>query len=430
MLIDDLTLIKPLGKGAFGEVYLTSKQGTKERYATKKIDKKFAANPRAKKYLDNEIAILKDVDHPNIVKLYDVKETSQHYYLITEYCNGKGLSDCLEDYEEKYNKAFSEEIVQYLMKQIVSAIRYLHKKTILHRDIKLDNILVNFENEEDLKKKNMLKAKVKLIDFGFARYLKKEELAYSTLGSPINMDPGILRKLNKVEHSKEYGYDEKADIWSLGTIFYEMLIGRNLFDAESMKDLLNKVNKGDYFIPTTLSREAVSFLNGMLQYDLKKRLTAEQLYRHKFINKPYNQLTRIDINSIKKKMKGSQMRINSKINQSIWDIFGDGMCSVILEDYDQENMIDEEKINKNENEKNEFSPKNINSHDYLTNHTIRREPSTQIKISQKALEQEFMKAFEMANDDFIFIEPKLIPIIPGDDPAVINKASDFTDDNI
>ena len=277
MISDDLTLIKPLGKGAFGEVYLTSKVGTNEKYATKKIDKKFAANPRAKKYLDNEIAILKEIDHPNIVKLYEVKETSKFYYLVTEYCNGKGLSDCLEEYQEKYNKPFSEEIVQYLMKQIVSAIRYLHKNTILHRDIKLDNILVHFENEQDLKKKDMLKAKVKLIDFGFARHLKKEELAYSVLGSPINMDPGILRKLNKVEHSNKYGYDEKADIWSLGTIFYEMLVGTNVFDAENMKDLLNKVNKGDYKLPTTLSREAVSFLNGMLQYDLKKKINSRTI---------------------------------------------------------------------------------------------------------------------------------------------------------
>ena len=282
MLVDDLTLIKTIGKGAFGEVYLTSKQGSKEKYATKKIDKKYAANPRAKKYLDNEIQILKEVDHPNIVKLFKVHETTQFYYLVTEFCNGGSLSDCLEEYKKKYKKPFPEETVQYLMRQIVSAIYYLHKKNILHRDIKLDNILVNFDSEKDKSSKNMLKSNVKIIDFGFARHLAPSQLAYSTLGSPINMDPGILRKLNKMANSRDYGYDQKADIWSLGTICYEMLIGKCTFDAESMKELVSKVESGNYFLPTYLSKEAVSFLNGMLQYDLKKRLSAEQLYNHKF----------------------------------------------------------------------------------------------------------------------------------------------------
>ena len=148
MLVEDLTLLKCLGKGAFGEVYLTSKQGTKQKFATKKIDKKFTQNPRAKKYLDNEINILKEINHPNIIKLYEVKETTQFSYLLMELCNGGGLSDCLEYYQKKYKKPFTEEIVQYLMKQIVSGINYLHEKNILHRDIKLDNILVNFDSDE------------------------------------------------------------------------------------------------------------------------------------------------------------------------------------------------------------------------------------------------------------------------------------------
>ena len=428
MLIDDLTLQKTLGKGAFGEVYLTTKVGTKEKFATKKIDKKFAANPRAKKYIDNEIDILKHIDHKNIVKLIDVKETSQHYYLVTEYCNGKSLANCLELYQDKYNKPFTEEIVQYLMKQIVSAIRYLHKNTILHRDLKLDNILVNFEDEKDRKSLNMLKSQVKLIDFGFARYLPKENLAYSTLGSPVNMDPGILKKLNKVEHSNEYGYDEKADIWSLGTLCYEMLVGRNVFDAESMKDLLNKVNKGDYLLPTNISKEAVSFINGMLQYDSKKRLSAEKLYRHKFLNKRYDQLNKIDLSQIKGKVRGGKMRINTKLNQSIWDVFGDGTCSVILEDYNSEDFIEPTENEEEKDTKNNVQNKPSNETNGPSQNRIfiRREPTKQDKLSEKALEQEFMNVFEMVNDDFIFIAPKLIPIIPGDDPDAIKK---ITDDN-
>ena len=152
---------------------------------------------------------------------------------------------------------------------------------------KLNKSFRYFDNIEDKRNGDMLKAKVKLIDFGFARHLEKEKLAYSTLGSPINMDPGILRKLNKMEHSREFGYDEKADIWSLGTVCYELLIGKSAFDAKNMKELVSKVEKGNYFLPVNLSKEIVSFLNGMLQYDFKKRLSSEQLSRHKFLTKDF-----------------------------------------------------------------------------------------------------------------------------------------------
>jgi len=424
MLVDDYALIKPLGKGAFGEVFLTSKIGTNQKFATKQIDKKYASNPKAKKYLDNEIMILKDIDHENIVKLYDVKETSQYFYLVTEYCNGGGLSDCLEKYQEEHNAAFPEELVQYLMKQIVSALRYLHSKRILHRDIKLDNILVHYESEDDRIKKNLMKAKVKMIDFGFARYLKKEELAYSTLGSPINMDPGILRKLNKMEHSKEYGYDEKADIWSLGTACYEMLIGNCTFDADSMKDLVSKVERGNYFLPSTLSKEAVSFLNGMLQYDFKKRFTAEQLYRHKFLNKKYEELSKINLQEIKSHVAGSKIRINTKLNQSIWNVFGDGHCSTILEEVGSEDMIE-----------NPSNPINISDDTNpkpgptIIRENKNKEEKPKKKMSEEELRKEFLKVYERVNDDFIYIDPKLLPIIPGDDPAVINKVSEFNEDN-
>ena len=423
MLVDDLTLLKCVGKGAFGEVYLTSKQGTKQKFATKKIDKRFTSNPRSKKYFDNEKNILKELDHPNIIKLYEVHETTQYHYLVMELCNGGGLSECLDYYQKKYKKAFPEEVVQYLMRQIVSAINYLHKKNILHRDIKLDNILVNFDTEEDKKNKNMLKATVKIIDFGFARHLKSGDLAYSTLGSPINMDPGILRKLNKMENSRNYGYDQKADIWSLGTICYEMLIGKCTFDAESMRELLTKVESGNFFLPTTLSKEAVSFLNGMLQYDLKKRLSSEQLLNHKFLTKPYSDLTKINIKEASKNIVGSRIRINSKKNQSIWAIFEteeENFDEISSEMYDMDKTNKKEMKNNYINDELDKIKKTNKNNDIIFDKGI---------IDEKTIKKEFFEAFESMNDDFIYIEPKLIPIIPGDDPAVINKVSEFSEDN-
>ena len=415
MLVGDYTLTTNLGKGAFGEVYLTSKQGTQEKFATKKIDKKFARNPKAKKYIDNEINILQKISHENIVKYYDVIETSQYYYLVTEYCNGGGLSDCLEYHINKYHKAFSEEVVQYLMRQIVSAIRYLHGMHILHRDIKLDNILVKFDSEEDKQKKNMLKAKVKIIDFGFARYLDPKELAFSTLGSPINMEPGILRKLNKMENSRNYGYDEKADIWSLGTICYEMLIGHCTFDANSMKELVSKVEAGNYLLPTSISKEAASFLNGMLQYDPKQRLNAEKLYSHHFLTKDYKSLTRMDLNNIQKHIYGTNLKINSRKNQnSIWVIFEEEEC---LDNISGGDMIETKEEDKKNNES---KPNHININ------PVKEE--NEYQMDEKSIMKEFQNAFDEMNDDFIFIEPKLIPIIPGDDPDVISKISQFNED--
>ena len=423
MLVGDLTLLKCLGKGAFGEVYLTSKQGTNQKYATKKIDKKFTQNPRAKKYLDNEISILQEIEHPNIIKLIEVHETSQYIYLVMELCNGGGLSDCLEDHMKKNKKPFSEEIVQYLMRQIVSGLNYLHKKDILHRDIKLDNILVNFDDEEDRKNRNMMKAKVKIIDFGFARHLEPSQLAYSTLGSPINMDPGILRKLNRMEHSKEYGYDQKADIWSLGTICYEMLIGKNTFNAETMRELISKVERGNYFLPTTISKEAVSFLNGMLQYDLKKRLSAEQLYHHNFLTKDYSKLTRINVKEASDKIVGSQIKINSKNNQSIWVIFETDEDNNL--DNIPSNMFDKNgDINENKNKQNKVDENNNNN-----NNNFIVEKDSIKKFDDASIKKEFFESFELMNDDFIYIEPKLIPIVPGDDPTIINKVSEFREDN-
>jgi serine/threonine protein kinase len=93
MLVDDLSLVEPLGKGSFSEVFLALKQGTNEKFALKILDKECDTNPIAKKYLNSEIAIHKDIKHENIVKLYDVKKTSQNFCLVTEYCNGGSLYD-------------------------------------------------------------------------------------------------------------------------------------------------------------------------------------------------------------------------------------------------------------------------------------------------------------------------------------------------
>ena len=324
MIIDELTLIKSIGKGAFGEVFLTSKKGTNQLFATKKVSRQKAASSTLKKYFINEIKILKEMNHKNIIHFEALKQTVHNFYIITEYCNGGGLYECLNKYRKLYKNAFSEEIVQHLMRQIVEGIKYIHGKKIMHRDIKLENILVKFDDENDKKNLNMLKATIKIIDFGFATYLGSKNVRYSTLGSPINMDPILLKKMaDKNGFTKSMGYDEKADIWSLGTVCYEMLIGQGVFNAQNMNDLVKKVELGTYHIPTNLSKEVVSFLNGMLQYNSKNRLSAEQLSRHHFLTNNIKDFQKIDLTKVSNKVDKQGLNINIKRNHSIWAIFSE-----------------------------------------------------------------------------------------------------------
>ena len=321
--IDNIILLRSLGKGSFGEVYLSQKKGTTEYFATKKIDKKTVEKPGLYKYFNNEIEILKHLDHPNIVKFIGLKRTMSNYYIIMEYINGGGLSDCLKKYMDKHGKAFPEDIVQHLMRQIIDGIHYLHSQKIIHRDLKLDNIMVHFDSELDKENLNMMKAKIKIIDFGFATKLtaEKNDLTYSAVGSPINMDPIILRKFSKKKDvNLNIGYDEKADIWSIGTVCYELLIGKAVFNAKTMNDLVDKVEKGSYQIPKTVSTEVVSFLNGMLQYDSKYRLNSEELLKHPFLTKNVSEFTKMNTTkALKKENKDNDIQKNN----SIWSIFND-----------------------------------------------------------------------------------------------------------
>ena len=323
MIIDNLILEKCIGSGAFGEVYLTMIKGDNSRkLATKKLERSKIEGTEAMKYLKNEILILQKLNHPNIVKYESIKKTKKHFYLVMEFCNGGELSKALEKYQEKYGKPFSQEIVQHLMRQIIDAFKYIHEQKVVHRDIKLDNILINFESEKDKEDLNMLKAKVKIIDFGFACFVNKSGLLFSTLGSPINMDPIILKKLNSnSKKARQLGYDQKADIWSLGTICYEMLIGRSAFDADDMEELVEKIEDGTYTVPTNLSKEVISFINGMLQYESSQRLTCEELSKHPFLTKDVKDFHPIDMKKVSKKVDKSGLKINSKMNKSIWAIF-------------------------------------------------------------------------------------------------------------
>ena len=197
---------------------------------------------------------------------------------------------------------FPEIIVQHLMKQIIETLYYIHSRKIIHRDLKLDNIMVNFYSNEDKENLDMMKARIKIIDFGFAIQLDKRDITYSAVGSPINMDPIILNKFSK-RKDVHLGYDTKADIWSIGTVCYELLTGKAVFAGKNIKDLADKVDEGNYILPKSLSQETVSFLNVMLQYDSKSRYSAEELLKHPFLTKNVNFFTKLKPNILNKQVQ-------------------------------------------------------------------------------------------------------------------------------
>jgi len=177
MIIDNLTLTDLIGKGSFGIVFLTTKKESPNLYATKVLDlSAIKGDDFAKDYIDKEMSILMDVNHPNIIELKEIKKNENKIYLVMEYCNGGTLEKFLEKYQEDNKKPLSEEIVQYIMRQIVEGMKYLSNKKIMHRYINLDNFLIKYEDENNKKNNNIMKAKIKIIDFGFSTHLKKGDL--------------------------------------------------------------------------------------------------------------------------------------------------------------------------------------------------------------------------------------------------------------
>jgi serine/threonine protein kinase len=205
------------------------------------------------------------------------------------------------------------------MRQVVSAVNYLHELKIVHRDLKLDNILLNYESEIDKNQMNLFKSEIKIVDFGFATHMTSAKLLTSAIGSPFNMDPRILKKFTSGRNNLQR-YDEKADIWSLGALCYKMLTGENPFYAESVQELASKVEEGTFKVPISFARETISFLLGMLQYDSSQRLSAKELMNHPFLIKNVEDFSYIDLRKVTHKMKYDDLYINIKENQTIFSL--------------------------------------------------------------------------------------------------------------
>ena len=211
-----------IGNGTFGEVYLVLDTKTKKEYAMKKISKKLLLKNDIKNYFINEIAILKNLDCEYICKFIFYEETISNYNVVLEYCNGGNLENELNEYIKKYNKPFPESIVKHIIYQVLKALVYLNNKNIVHRDIKTENILIHYSNNEDLQSHNLSNAKIKLIDFGFAKHLEKNELASSLIGTPLFMDPIIIQAIikNENDNTKIINDPEKIKFFTMKKLIF------------------------------------------------------------------------------------------------------------------------------------------------------------------------------------------------------------------
>ena len=243
------------------------KKGSQDYYIIDRLEKKY--NDPVFEVIKLSIPVIKDINHPNILQLIDLKEDSEYYYFIYEYCDGGNLDDYL-NYLKNNNKSLTEEEVQYIMKQLVEAVKYLHNKKIVYRNMKPRNILIKYDSEEDLLKKNILKSKIKLAGFTISSHLKKGEFLDIRAGTKRYMAPEILKlKL----------YNEKVDIWNLGIIFSELLS----CDVRFFSDQSIYYHEGQYF--PNISKEANSFIQCMLKFDPEKRESADELSKHDFLIK-------------------------------------------------------------------------------------------------------------------------------------------------
>lgn len=295
MIINENIIIKnKIGKGAYGDVFLGKDLLNNTLYAIKKISKKSLIKPDTKKYFNNEINIIKNLkNHPNIVKFINIKETITNFYIIFEYLNGGDLDNFLKKYINKYNKPIPEKIVKYIIKNVLKGLNSLNSQNIIHRDIKLSNILINYLNNSDLTNENILNAEIKIIDFGFAKYLKQDEFTNSIIGTPFYMDPKILHGYLLEKNEKKYLYNMKVDIWSIGIMTYYLLLGVFPFNAKNYENLIENIENKEYIFPLNkyeinLSKEAINFIENTLNLDEEQRYSSEELLKHNWLNNNFN----------------------------------------------------------------------------------------------------------------------------------------------
>ena len=305
--IQNYEILNIIGKGSFGNVYLSRNIQSDKNYAAKKITKSQFQTKKLFDYFTNEVTLLKRLNHKNIVRFKDLIEKDDNIYLFTEYCNGGSLEDVLRFHLYNFNSPIPEKTVKFFIKNILQGIAYLNENNIIHRDIKSNNILLKYENENDMITRKYENAKIKIIDFGFAKFLDNKKYAQSLVGSPMYMEPTLLKSLisDNKNNNNDNIYDKKIDVWSLGVLTYELLLGNLPFNGKNLKELYTNIDNRKFIInrdilkKINLSEAAINFIDNTLNIDVNKRKLPIELLNDPWIvgNNENNKIYKLRNNS-------------------------------------------------------------------------------------------------------------------------------------
>ncbi|XP_061682870.1 MAP/microtubule affinity-regulating kinase 4 isoform X2 [Syngnathoides biaculeatus] len=260
--IGNYRLLKTIGKGNFAKVKLARHILTGREVAIKIIDKT-QLNPTSLQKLFREVRIMKTLNHPNIVQLFEVIETEKTLYLIMEYASGGEVFDYLVAHGR-----MKEKEARGKFRQIVSAVHYCHQKNIVHRDLKAENLLLDANSN------------IKIADFGFSNEFMAGSKLDTFCGSPPYAAPELFQ-------GKKYDGPE-VDIWSLGVILYTLVSGSLPFDGQNLKELRERVLRGKYRVPFYMSTDCEGILRRFLVLNPTKRCSLEQIMKDKWLNVSYD----------------------------------------------------------------------------------------------------------------------------------------------
>ena len=260
-LVSKYEIVSPLGSGAFGKVYKVIYIPLNQVRAMKVVKKDSINFQDDNQQFLKEIEMLMNLDHPNIIKIYEYYVDDLNYYVIMEFAEGGELYDQIYQLQN-----FKEKHAAMIMKQILSAVCYMHSKGIVHRDLKPENIMLESKSSGDLS--------IKLIDFGTSNFIKKNEKLSMKVGTPYYIAPEILKQ----------SYTNKCDIWSVGVILYMLLSGNPPFDGTDDQSILKKVKIGKYKMEgeewNRVSNEAKDLIKQMLTFNPEERISAEEALKH------------------------------------------------------------------------------------------------------------------------------------------------------